>query len=44
MASGQLNSKELMKGYLRRIQSLNPLLHSVIETNPNAVSHRPTSR
>ena len=25
-------------GYLDRIQSLNPLLHSVIETNPNAVS------
>jgi len=27
-----------VKGYLRRISSLNPLLHSVIETNPNAVS------
>jgi amidase len=38
MASGQLSSKELVKGYLRRIASLNPLLHSVIETNPNAVS------
>ena len=38
MASGQLTSKELVKGYLRRIESLNPLLHSVIETNPNAVS------
>ena len=38
MASGQLSSKDLVKGYLRRIASLNPLLHSVIETNPNAVS------
>ena len=38
MASGQLTSKDLVKGYLDRIQSLNPLLHSVIETNPNAVS------
>src|SRR5215475_13962653 len=38
MASGQLTSKDLVKGYLRRISSLNPLLNSVIETNPNAVS------
>src|SRR5213080_1728402 len=38
MASGQVTSKELVKGYLRRIASLNPLLNSVIETNPNAVS------
>src|SRR5215470_6765252 len=38
MASGQLSSKDLVKGYLRRIGSLNPLLRSVIETNPNAVS------
>src|SRR5216684_1094693 len=38
MASGQLSSKELVMGYLDRIQSLNPLLHSVIETNPNAIS------
>src|SRR6266404_6132740 len=38
MASGQLTSKDLVKGYLRRIASLNPLLHSVIETNPNAIS------
>jgi amidase len=38
MASGQLSSKDLVKGYLGRIRSLNPLLHSVIETNPNAVS------
>ena len=38
MASGQLTSKNLVKGYLRRIGSLNSLLNSVIETNPNAVS------
>ena len=38
MASGQLSSKDLVKGYLDRIHSLNPLLHSVIETNPNAIS------
>ena len=37
MASGQLTSKELVRGYLRRINSLNPLLHSVIETNPDAI-------
>ena len=38
MASGQLSSKDLVKGYLDRIQALNSLLHSAIETNPNAVS------
>jgi len=38
MASGQLTSKDLVLGYLNRIQSFNPLLHAVIETNPNAVS------
>jgi amidase len=38
MASGQLNSRELTLGYIRRIQSLNPLLHSVIEVNPNAIA------
>jgi len=38
MASGQLSSKDLVKGYLDRIQALNSLLNSVIETNPNAVS------
>lgn len=37
MASGRLTSKELVNGYLRRISSLNPLLHSVIETNPDAI-------
>src|SRR5438093_168557 len=34
----ELTSKDLVKGYLDRIQSLNSLLNSVIETNPNAVS------
>src|SRR6266545_491622 len=38
MASGQLTSKRLVMGYLNRIQSLNSLLNSVIETNPNAIS------
>jgi amidase len=38
MASGQLTSKDLTKGYVDRIQNLNPLLHSVIEVNPNAMS------
>lgn len=38
MASGQLTSRELTLGYLGRIAELNPLLHAVIETNPQAVS------
>ena len=38
MASGQLTSRELTHGYIRRMQSLNPLLHSVIEVNPNAIA------
>jgi amidase len=38
MASGQITSNELTHGYIRRIQSLNPLLHSVIEVNPNAIA------
>jgi amidase len=38
MASGQLNSRDLTHGYIRRVQSLNPLLHSVIELNPNAMA------
>jgi amidase len=37
MASGELTSRELVQAYLRRIAELNPLLHSVIEVNPNAV-------
>jgi amidase len=38
MASGKLTSRELTLGYLGRIDRLNPLLHAVIETNPQAVS------
>jgi amidase len=38
MASGQLTSRQLTLGYIGRIRSLNPLLHSVIELNPNAVA------
>jgi amidase len=38
MTSGQLRSKDLVLGYLNRIQQLNPTLHAVIETNPNAVA------
>ncbi len=38
MASGQLTSRDLTLGYIGRIQSLNLLLHSVIEVNPNAVA------
>src|SRR5213596_1348096 len=38
MASGQLTSRDLTHGYIRRIQSLNPLLHSVIELNQNAIA------
>jgi amidase len=38
MASGQLTSHQLTLGYIDRIRFLNPLLHSVIEVNPNAVA------
>lgn len=38
MNAGQLTSRELTQGYLARISSLNPLLHAVIETNPQAVA------
>lgn len=38
MASGQLTSRQLTAGYIDRIQSLNPLLHSVIQLNPDAVA------
>ena len=38
MASGELTSKELVRGYRQRIDSLNRLLHSVIETNPDAIA------
>jgi len=36
MASGRLTSKQLTLDYIGRVQSLNPLLHSVIELNPDA--------
>ena len=38
MASRQLTSGELTRGYLRRIRELNPLLGAVIQTNPQAES------
>lgn len=38
MASGQLTSRGLTQAYLQRIAELNPLLHSVIQTNPNALA------
>ena len=37
MASGEVTSRALVEYYLRRIEALNPLLHSVIETNSNAI-------
>src|SRR5215831_9797004 len=38
MAAGQLTAYDLVAGYLNRIQQLNPALHAVIETNPNAIA------
>ncbi len=38
MAAGQLSARDLVVGYLNRIQQLNPTLHAVIETNPNAIA------
>jgi len=37
MAAGRLASAELTQAYLRRIERLDPLLHAVIETNPDAL-------
>jgi amidase len=37
MASGEFTSAQLVRAYLERIESMNPLLHSVIQTNPAAV-------
>jgi amidase len=37
MASGELTSRELTMAYLARIAALNPTLHAVIETNPQAI-------
>src|SRR4029450_9059876 len=38
MAAGQLSARELVLGYLNCIHQLNPTLHRVIETNPNAIA------
>jgi len=38
MTGGQLSARDLVQGYLTRIQQLNPTLHAVIETNPNALA------
>jgi amidase len=38
MVSGELSSVELTETYLGRIDRLDPLLHSVIETNPAALA------
>src|SRR5205823_13755664 len=40
MASGRLTSVQLVQGYLERTGSLNDLLHSVIETNPDRSEER----
>ena len=37
MAARRLTSTELTEAYLRRIGRLDPLLHSIIETNPQAL-------
>jgi amidase len=37
MKTREMSSRELTKAYLRRIERLNPLLHAVIETNPDAL-------
>lgn len=37
MANGELSSRQLTRAYLNRIERLNPLLHAVIETNPDAL-------
>src|SRR5712692_6603342 len=37
MSSGALTSVELTTDYLNRIATFNPLLHAVIETNPDAL-------
>ena len=38
MISGALTSEQLTTNYLNQIASLNPLLHAVIETNPDALA------
>ncbi|GAA1028797.1 amidase [Amycolatopsis albidoflavus] len=34
----QLTSEQLTRGYLRRIEELNPRLHAVVQTNPDALA------
>src|SRR5437868_8562345 len=38
MASGQFTSRDLTHGYIQRIAELNPLIHAVIEVNPQAIA------
>ena len=38
MNSGALTSEQLTSNYLNQIANLNPLLHAVIETNPDALA------
>ncbi len=38
MASGAMSAVELSEAYLRRIERIDPLLHSVLETNPDALT------
>src|SRR5947209_4051321 len=38
MAAGQLTSRDLTHGYIQRTADLNPLLHAVIEINPQAIA------
>ncbi|MET9261678.1 amidase [Amycolatopsis sp. NPDC004079] len=38
MDRGQLTSEQLTRGYLRRIEELNPRLHAVVQTNPDALA------
>jgi amidase len=38
MAAGSMSSAGLTEAYLRRIERLDPLLHSVIEANPEALA------
>ncbi|MBK7861142.1 MAG: amidase [Archangiaceae bacterium] len=37
MKSGQLTSAQLTEGYVKRIEQLKPLLHAVLEVNPDAL-------
>src|SRR6185503_17774517 len=38
LASGSASSAELVEDYLRRIERLNPILHAVIATAPDALT------